>query len=497
MANTESSNIMDNLVNAQKQVVDTLLENSKKITNGNTVINETIKKGTDWYKNWLEDQKNIYSKTTEQASAAGENLKDNASKLNEFYQNWLNAQMNWSKQLWEMNQDFMKNNNPAAAGTNPMNSYYNWMNQFNNWMNNMNSSNNMMNQFTQWQNQMQNQMQSNNPFSTETWTKAGENWSKMLNQYSDLMNNTFTDWQKNFQSGNVQDAYRNMVNVADGFTKFSEMWAPMWKSIQDNSFSTEQYKKFMNPSMYKEMMDKYFGFMPENARQYVQNMNDMMTGGMKQMGQMGVNNFQQMRGMMNTMPGFNGQEYFATMLNAYNEMQNMMNNAYSPIAKFITPNQYTKNAAEWSDIANRIMVYNIKNSELQYLIYSQGAKVMDSLAENVAEKVKNGVEINSMMALYQEWLSISDKSFVSLFEGDEYSKLMAEVSAMQLTLRKDVELQMEKLMTGIPVATRSEMDEMYKTIYDLKKQVRQLEKMMELESEEVIEEKTTAKKAKK
>ncbi len=72
-------------------------------------------------------------------------------------------------------------------------------------------------------------------------------------------------------------------------------------------------------------------------------------------------------------------------------------------------------------------------------------------------------------------MSISDKTFVSLFESDEYSQLMAEVSALQLKLRKDMEAQMEKALSGIPVATRTELDELYKTIYDLKKEVRQLE----------------------
>ena len=54
-------------------------------------------------------------------------------------------------------------------------------------------------------------------------------------------------------------------------------------------------------------------------------------------------------------------------------------------------------------------------------------------------------------------------------------------------------------MVGIPVATRSEMDEMYKTIYDLKKQVRQLEKMLEIgnETEEATEDKTARKTGKK
>ena len=72
-----------------------------------------------------------------------------------------------------------------------------------------------------------------------------------------------------------------------------------------------------------------------------------------------------------------------------------------------------------------------------------------------------------------------------------------------MKLKKEMELQVEKSFSGLPIATRSELDELYKTIYDLKKQVRQLESMMEMdaESEEAADaastEEKTAKKAKK
>lgn len=312
-----------------------------------------------------------------------------------------------------------------------------------------------------------------------------------------MLNSNFADWQKNMQNGTVQDAYRNMVNVNEGFTKFYQMWAPMWKSIQEKTFNMDMYKQFINPEMYKGLMDQFFGFMPESSRQYMQNMGDMMQEGMKQMGGMSMNNYQQMRGMMNNMMPFNSNEMFGNALNGYNTWYNMMNNAFAPLTKMMTPNQYTKTMNEWNDISNRIMVYNIKNAELQYMIYAQGSKVMDQLAENILGKMQNGTDVNSMMALYQEWLNISDKVFVSLFESDEYSKLMAEVSSLQLKLRKDIEDQLEKYMVGIPVATRSEMDELYKTIYELKKQVRQLEKMLDIDSVQEAEEKLATKKTKK
>jgi polyhydroxyalkanoate synthesis regulator phasin len=69
-----------------------------------------------------------------------------------------------------------------------------------------------------------------------------------------------------------------------------------------------------------------------------------------------------------------------------------------------------------------------------------------------------------------------------------------------MKIRKDLEMQMEKAFKDVPVATRSEMDEVYKTIHDLKTQIRQLEKMMELGSEEIEapeEKTTTAKRGKK
>lgn len=491
MANQDSKNFVENMVSAQKKAVDTIVESTQKIANGNTMVNDTMQKGSEWYKNWLDNQKNIFSKTADQAANTTETAKDNMSKMNEFYQNWLSTQMNWAKQMWEMNQNHMKNatgNN--TADFNPMNMWNNMMGNASNWMSNMNNANSWMNSMNNWMNQFQ----ANNPMNMDTWKKAGENATNIFNQYYELLNNGFANLHKNMENGTVQDAYRNMVNVSEGFTRFAEMWAPMWKSIQEKTFNMDMYKQYMNPEMYKDVMDKYFGFMPENTREYMKNFGTMMQNGMTQMSQNAMNQFQQMRGMAgNFMP--NNSEMFPNMLNGYNAWYQNMSNVMAPMMKMMTPNQQTQSFVEWNDISNRMMVYSIKNAQLQYMIYNQGTKVMDQIAENITNKLQKGEEVNNMLALYQEWLNISDKVYVSLFESDEYSQLMAEVSAMQLKLRKDVEGQIEKMMVGIPVATRSEMDELYKTIYDLKKQVRQLEKMMELENddEEIAEEKTTTK----
>jgi polyhydroxyalkanoate synthesis regulator phasin len=494
MATQNGKNFVDSVLDTQKKLVDSMIENTKKVTSGNNLMSEVIEKGNATYNEWAEKQKNAFAQMNDKAEGVKTSAQESVNKANEFAQNWLNNQINWTKQAWEMNQNFIKNNaNPADnfKSANPAD-WFNNMNQAwantNNWMN-------QANQASQMQQQWFNMMQQFNPANlTDTIKKSTEGFTGLYNQYNDLLKQSFSDLQENIQNATSKDVYSNLVNAAGSFGKFSEMWAPFWKSIQDKSFSGTQFKSAFDVASYKEMQDKFFGFVPEQGRQYFQQATEWWNNGMKGGADFGKTGYSNMRDFAANMNPFAGQNVFEGALNGYQQFQNMFQNAVAPIAKMVTPNQYTQAATAWADIADRIAIYNIKNSELQYMMYQQGNKVMDKLVESVSNKIENGTEINSMTALYQEWLNIGDKVYVELFESDDYSKLMAEVSALQLKLRKDIDLQSEKMLTGIPVATKSELDELYKVIYDLKKEVRQLEKMLDLDNNEDVAE-TTATKA--
>jgi len=488
----QSNNLVDNILDTQKKVLDNVVETAKKFTTGNSALNETIEKGNDWYKNWLDTQKSFFNKATGNATAsdkakAESTTNEAAAGANEFLENWLSTQAAWAKQVWEMSQESAKKFG-AGANHNPFANFTAASNPFTSWTNSMNNSSNP---WTAWMNQMtannwMNQMSNMNPFNNDTFKKSTESVTDMFTKYYSTLNNNFTEWQKSFENGTVQDAYKNMINTAEGFTKFAEMWMPMIKSMQEKTFNMDEYKKLMNPETYKEFMDKFFGFMPESGREYMNKLSGMMNDNMKHMSDAGMNGYNQMRDMMSKFGS--GASAFGNIHNAWTNWQNQMSEAAAPFTKLMTPNQYTKTMQEWNDISNRITEYNIKNAELQYMIYNQGAKVMDKLAEHIAKQVKDGVEVKSIVALYEEWLAISDKVYVGLFESTDYSKLMGEVAALQMKLRKDIELQTKKMLKDIPVATRSELDEVYKTIYDLKKKIHQLEKMLDIDGEVVSEE---------
>jgi len=465
---TENKNFVETVLEAQQKMVDNMVETTKQATQNNVFVNDNIEKGKEFYKNWLEQQKKAFSGSAEKVEQVTNNAKEQMEKAGTFYQNWLNNQVEMAKKAWETNQSFIKQHTPSADKMfqfNPMEMMNNW----NGWFQKYQTANN-------WMNLMQS-------FSPMNSFNGQSDWNGIFGQYNDLLKQSFSQFSQNFQHNNSKDAFSNMMNVTSGFSKFYEMWLPFWKSIQDKSFNAEQFKKAFNFEAYKELMNNYFGFNTDESRNYMQQATEMMSQYVKDAASQGRGFYQQATEAMNGMNPFGGQNVFSTMTNMYQAMQQNLSESAAPFSKMATPNQFTKAASEWSSIMDKTAIYNIKNAELQFMVYQQGQKVIESLADNITGKIENGVEINNIAALYQEWLNIGDQVYVSLFESDEYSQLMAEVSSLQLKIRKEMDMQSEKMLAGLPVATKSELDELYKTIYDLKKEVRQLEKMLEVSDE--------------
>ncbi len=169
-----------------------------------------------------------------------------------------------------------------------------------------------------------------------------------------------------------------------------------------------------------------------------------------------------------------GHNMFSEAMNNYNNMYSQMQNAVAPYAKLITPTSDSKNTEAVSNIFDMMNKYQILNSQMKFMTYTTGVKAMDKMGINIAEKLKSGAKYNNM----QEWLSTSDAFFVELFETDEFSKVQAESSSLALRIKHAIDLQMEKAFVNMPIVPRSEMDELYKTIYELKKRIRTMEKEM-------------------
>jgi hypothetical protein len=324
------------------------------------------------------------------------------------------------------------------------------------------------------------------------------NMMNMYNQWMTTMNSTYNEMMKNFANVNTKQNFAGMFNNAEMYMNMFNMWMPMMKAMQDKTFTPDMFKNMMNMDMFKNMMDKMFNMQPD----FMKNMMNtgMMTDNMKKMMEMNKGMFDSMKhNMMNMMPAAN--DMFTHMMNNYNSMMSMMNQSAAPLMKMMTPGANKDMMEMMNELSSEFANYQLKNSQMQYMMYMTGLKAMEEVAENMYTKMQSGEDMGNFMKLYQEWLNTNDKHFVNLFSTDEYSKMQAELNTLGMKMKRHMDMQMEKMLNNVPVATRSEMDELYKVIHELRNRIKTLEKqidnadevMAETEAKETKARKSTAK----
>ena len=427
--------MFESFAEMQKQATETFTNAAE--TMQKAMMNGNVDFNSDIFKKWYDGQMAWFNQ------AQGENKNNQAF---EFFNNWMSNQMSMAKNWQEMSQGMFK----GMPQMNGMNTDYS----------------NMMN---------------------------------VLNSWKDSMSNTYTQMMDQFNNGTAKNSFGGLFNNAEMYMNLFQLMMPMMKGLNDKTYTPEMFKTMFNTELYKNMMDKMFNMQPD----FMKTMMDNMTGGMKDsMGKMMDMNKGMFDTFKNNMTSQMGtmmpQDMMGNMLNNYNQMFNQMNSTFAPFSKLMPQNEQTATMDIMKEMSNMATVYNMKNSQLQYMMYATGLKAMEEFSETLYSKMRNGEDTKNFMDVYKEFLSVQDKHFITLFETDEYSKLMGEVSAMQLTLKKKIEKQMEKSLSKLPLINRTEMDDLYKTIHELKKRINMLEKQIDNEvivAEEPKAAKKTAKNA--
>jgi hypothetical protein len=472
--NNKSKNLVDLMIESQSNVVDQIVDTTKKLTKDIPFVNETIDKGHKFYKDAAKSTSDLVEKSAEKLNDTATEMNKNNENVKTYFEQWFENQMNWAKTVYNTNNNFSN----SSFTPNPMD----WMNNWQNWSNQNN---------TYWMNMMNstpfNQMMNNNNFYHGFQSKMNEGlqqWSHYTKQYLDLMNSSNGDWWKPFANLTAADSFKGMNQMNESLSKFYELWIPMFKNIQEKNFNLDTFKNLLSPEKYKEFIDKFFHFMPDESKKMMEQFNQGFIQYMKHMSESGLNNYNAFKNQMQNNPWTNSNP-FNQMMEMYSQWRTAMSEAVSPLSRLVEENSNVKQAKIWNDIYDQMVQFNIKNNELQFMMYQHGLKVMESVAEKVISKINKGESIDSIIKIFQDWLITGDDVYTSLFQSDEYSKLMTEVSSLQLKIKQDVDKQMEKLyFIHLPVATRSEMDEVYKNIYDLKKMYRQMEKAFNVEKPE-------------
>jgi class III poly(R)-hydroxyalkanoic acid synthase PhaE subunit len=298
----------------------------------------------------------------------------------------------------------------------------------------------------------------------------------LYNSWLKTVGISFDNMMKNFSSETGRDAFSKLFSGADGYMKLFEFWSPLQKMMQTNVTDPKAYLDLFNPSMYKEVIDKIFGF--NNA----DSMQDFYGHASKLMEAFGGSSQNIIKPWLDAMQK-NGAPFmsFASggdidaglkiFQNAYSAFDGTFGKAF----KMPTVGKDREKIELILSCFDKYSTYQKNYIEFQHLTYKTSNEASKKLFETITTKIKNGEKIETYGEFFKLWLEENEKTFNVLFKTDEFSKIQSGILDTGLATKRQFQKLIELLLEDYPIALRSEVDDAYKSIHDLKMRVRALE----------------------
>lgn len=121
----------------------------------------------------------------------------------------------------------------------------------------------------------------------------------------------------------------------------------------------------------------------------------------------------------------------------------------------------------------------IASGSLMSLLYSTAVQSMQTLVETYQNAVTEGKVFTTFRDFYDLWYKVTDGALLDLFNTDEFAKVFGDFSDKYSKYMIAMNREYERMLAVLPIPTNTDMKSLYKTVYDLRKQVRDLNREIE------------------
>jgi len=332
----------------------------------------------------------------------------------------------------------------------------------------------------------------------------------------------YTDWLKfqQFLFKSWQDMSKMYSSQSDWFTNPSEYWTKLMSSYSPFNLSDFMniptrniFEKMLNSNeLYNEMYKQWEKFntdiLKPNTADYEKNVHELID----QFNKLFTERFipllpEDLQGLMtNTQSYFNNyiqalenfigpwahayqniaDIYMATALKDPMELPNALTqwkNAYDETFGVLIKSPVVGNARELLEQNNRTLDSMIDMlvtlSEFLTSSLSVTYKHSEEAIKNYFESIENGEDPKTFKEFYDMWSNYVEKAIEKYFYTDEFSKLIAKTVDSSMVFKIEYDKLVEKALQDFPIVTKSEVDNVYKNVHDLRREVRALKKEVE------------------
>lgn len=123
--------------------------------------------------------------------------------------------------------------------------------------------------------------------------------------------------------------------------------------------------------------------------------------------------------------------------------------------------------------------YNFFQSTLAEFLNLLGLpfnRSMQVMQDKISEMAKNGTLPEDTKVYYNMWIKVLEGHYMTLYQTPEYIETLARTVNALADFSAAKNAAFEDMLSMLPVARKSEMDDMARELYELKKRLRKLEK---------------------
>lgn len=275
----------------------------------------------------------------------------------------------------------------------------------------------------------------------------------------------------------IRETLLKTLSGSNAYMKLYEIWLPLFKAIRDKAMSPDAYKDLTDPLKCKEMLDRVFGFDPDaisqaanQARKFLETFTGSVQQFMKPWAAATEKSSKTFPQLVEGHP--------ESLMKIFHDMFDAFD---STIGRSFHVPAVGKDREKIELLLrglDDLSVYLAKNIEYQNMMYATGLAAFEKVVATTAEKIKSGEEITKFDEFFDLWVKVNEKTYYALFQTEDFSRMQGEVLGASLNVRKHFFKLMELYLYDFPIALRSEMDDLYKTVYELKKKVKSFEKQL-------------------
>lgn len=445
--------IIDSMLEAQASVINNWMDSAKKMQSSLTSGNVTHE-GQNIVKEWFDKQSTILNSIQQSSSNIFAN--NNGQNPQEVFKNWLATQTTYAKQMTDFNQSILNSFNSFGK---PAQDY----------ISNFTASNNA--------------------------------WTNIYNSFVQTLNTSYDGLYKNLNGSFNKDIFSNFMQGNQVYTKMLEFFQPMLTSMKSGQFNMEDFKNHFKVENYHNLTKQLFGdfYTGGNLKEFYDNSLSQVQNFFTNQNSMGKEYFAQVQNISKEFPQlFNGN--LEKVKEAYANANNVFSKTFEPLLKVTTAGKEKESIEAIISLMDKVTEYSIKQSELQFHLQNTMRASVEKVAKEYSEKFQNAdfTKQPDTQEVYNEWIKTNEKLFADLFASEEFSKIKGDTMNLAMDVKKQFEKQFESVLVNFPVVLKSDVEELQKTIYDLKKQVKELQTKLNIAgASDLLDDEKSGKKGKK